>query len=556
MISVNPYKQGSGALPSVHIPGLVKLADNRAEGMSTDDSANAADGTLYPSNLNTTLTSQTQITTAFLTEAQKYFNLDDENLANNTSKLKVAEKFFNKYTKLQALNYSAFTGNAAAFTTGLSVTDIIKCEWLDASRIAMLYLDETSGIILKFAVGQIQTDGSITWGSAVSVKTFTDATHRSVGWMGFAKTDTDKVLVTYTNKVSTNYWTKGRVITIATTTCTLQAESADLVNLGTSAPNKSYAWKIRGASGAGAVITAHPAASAGSTVSNINVLQHDNANTVTAGTPTSPGSPTDFGGAIAFHSYATDKFIVLLKQSGTQHVHARIGTVSGTTITMQGAGVVQLTNSTSSSHVVPTNGHAIVDFGSNIAGAMYSLAGNTGIQPLSYASDTLTVAGDFTTIGLNNDLSNIKGINLNDNSGLLYLKSGSGGSPIQTVRAFYANGVITCTSGTDTNQDANAGTSLTQLFISATRALFMNTNTNLTAGSTMYYQIGAGDCVIEIRSAADVLLATITETNDGAYTKMKALNIAWAAARLIMKIKNTSGGNRKIKISAVYAQAE
>lgn len=564
MIDISLSGGGStgGAIKSVHYPPYVKLADNKAIGMSQDDSSNNAQGSLYPSNLNTSLTSQTQITTLFSTEALQYYSLDDDQYDVNESKLKVAEAFFTKYKKIVSLLYSTFTSGPRSLPTSVATTyNIFRVEWLDATRFAMLYMDQTSGYVLKLVVGQIGSDGLVTFGSNVTIKTYTDATHANYAAAGMALTDTDKLLVTYSTKVSTNYLLKARVVTVSGTTATPQSEGADNTNWGTSGPYQIQMIKVRGSAGAGAVAAITPNTSGTSTPSRVQIISHDNANSISYGGVGTVVPSTDAAGGMSLHSYATDKLVMTSKQSGSAQVYSQIYTISGTTATAVGS-PLQITTSASASHILPTKAHlGWINFGSNVLGMIFNNANNGyRVYSMSVASDTLAMldegngANNISYLSGNNT-SDVQAITRADGTGLVYGQVSGGNNPQATWEVTYTGGRAVVQTSITINHDLGsnyaAGT-----WPSTKKVLFMDTNTNY--NQTLKYQIGAGDGTIQVLDSANAVLATITETDTGGgNTRLKLLNLAWAnTSRLIFKLKNTSSQARIIKVAAVYVEVE
>lgn len=548
-----------GAIKSVHIPPFVKLADNLALGMSQDDSANNAQGTLYPVNLNTTLTSQNQINTLFDTEAKQFYGLDDQQYDVNESKLKVAEGFFTKYKKFLSFLYSSWTASPRALPAATAtIYNVFKVEWLDSTRFVKLYMDQTSGYVLKLIAGQVGSDGLVTWGTAVTIKTYTDSTHANYAAAGMAITDTDKILVTYSTKVSTSYYLKARIVVASTITLTPQSEGSDNTNWGTSGPYRIEMIKIRGSAGAGAVACITPATSGTTTPSKVQIISHDNANSISYGAATVAVPSTDAAGGLSLYSYATDKLVVTSKQSGTQHVYGQIYTVSGTTPTAVGS-PLQITSSTSSQHYLPTKSHlGWVNFGSNVLGMLFNES-NNGFRmfSISVASDALSVLDNGTNQNSyfsGNNTTDICAITRGNNTGLVYGQTSSGGSPLVTWAVTYAGGRANVQNYILFNHDLGSSYSA-GIWPSPAKTIVFDTNQNY--NQNMKFQVAAGDSVIQILDASNTVLATITETNDGAETKLKVLNLIWAnTARLIFKVKNTSSQARVIKISNVYVEVE
>lgn len=560
---INPNKGSGGLVKSVHITPMVELADNKRVGMSQDDGSNNAQGTLYPTSLSTTLTSQTQITSLYSTNPAAFYVEDDEQYDAAESKLKIGEAFFSKYKKLLGLIYSAFTATARLIpTSAFTFYDIFKVVWLDANRFAVLYEDDTSGFVMKLVIGKVGTDGIVTWGTPASVKTWTDATHKNYALGGMDITDTDKLLIHYTNKVSTNYWLKARVAVITDQTIALQSESSDLLNFGTSTQYKTNSVKIRGSAGAGAIAVITPLASGTTTLNNVSVLAHDAANAVTAGTATvaTPSSPTD--GGLSLYSYATDRLIVMSKQSGSNHLYARLYSFSGTTATALGAGATQITTSTGTYYLPNKGQYNFMNFGSNILGFLWSTSGSTStwyVGTLSVASDTLTLIDQGTATESQINISStteLAAVTLADNTGLVYTNHNLSGDKMTTVRVVYLAGKAKVTTYTRLYND-NEQDMLSYTYPSAAKTALFSTNANYNQAATI--QIGAGDSTIQILDRNDNVAATITEVNDGAYSKVKMLNLTTAAIigkRLQFKIKNNGSQARIIRLQKVLAEVE
>ncbi len=553
---------GGSLIKTVHIAPIVKLGDNLAVGMSQDGSGNNAQGTLYPSNLNTALTSQTQITSLFLTEAQQYYTLDDQQYDVNEVKTKIGEAFFSKYKKLAALLYSSYTALPRTLPNAtVYINETFKIEWLDATRFLMLYADNSSGYVLKVVVGQVGSDGMVTWGTPAVIKTFTDATHYGYGAIGMAITDTDKALVTYTNKVSTSYLLKARVVTISGLVATPQSEGADNTNFGTSAAFKIPMVKIRGASGAGAVAAIVPAAAGGSSLTKIQAISHDNVNAVSYGAATTAGPASDMDGQLSFFSYATDRLIVATKRASvTTHIYAQTYTISGTTVTAVGS-AYQITQSTSSTHYLPQVGHlGWINFGSNNLGMLASFSNSSSwrVILINVASDVLTVVdnADGSVSQLNNQTgTDVRAITLGDSTGLIYGTISGGGNPLGTWAVSYGSARANV-SGSGITMNHDLGTNNNYIWPSQAKAIMFDGNSN-NGASPLKYQIATGDTAFQVLDEANTVLATVTETNDGGgEVKLKNVQLPWAATRMIFKIKNTSAQARVIKLSAVYVEAE
>lgn len=561
-IVLNPNKGSGGLVKSFNLSPYVKLADNLAIGMSKDDSDNDAQGTLYPTNIPLKATGdsmQSIITTLFNTEARQFYPLDDQQHDIDEVKTKVAERFFTRYKKLVALLYASFTSNPRLLATSTAtIYQVYKVEWLDATRFAMLYLDQTTIQDLRLIVGQIGTNGLVTWGSSVQVKQYTDSTHTSYGHMGMSLTDTDKLLICYTNKVSTNYWLKGRVAAISGTTITLHGESSDLHNFGTSAPGSNVKTiKIRGSAGAGAMAMWSAAAAGTTTMNRIVIMQHDGSNTVTAGV-TTVADPS--GGTPAYldmYCYATDKIVVAAKVSASEKVYGRIYTISGTTPTAVGASPLALTSSSSNQHYLANHTDSgFINFGSNILGLAYQDSNTPRVMTISVASDTLSIVddGSGSTFSSSNT-ADFKAVTLGDNTGLIYHVVNSGGNLVRTSKVRYVNGKASVADYVTLPHDMSFNNIGNYLWASAAKVLMFNTTQNY--NQNMSYQIGAGDTVFQILDNDNNVLATVTETSAGAgEQKLKTLQLPWADQRMVFKIKNTSAQARIIKIGAVYAEVE
>lgn len=557
-MNIIPYKPKSTIRKTIDIPPIVKLADNKAIGMSVDSDNNPARGTLYPTNIpidGSGGTRQSILTDLFGTEPSKFYAQDDQLYSDDEAKLKVGERFFGGYKRLVAMLYQSFTANPQDFpSTAAAFYQIYRVVWLDASRFAMLYQDNTSAQQLRLVVGQISAStGLVSFGASVLVKTFADSTHTGYGMADMDMTVADRLLISYTNKVSTNYWWKGRTASISGTTITLNSESADLINFGTSAYKRGAARTIRASAGAGAMGLITPIASGGTTTRALSIMQHDASNNVTAGTP------LDIAGASGFtyaniYSYATDRVLVTWKVSTTDNLTARLYSVSGTTPTALGAAAMNITGSTSNQHYINGSPYAFMDFGSGNVGLLHTQFGQYGVKVLNTTGDVLSSASSFVTHQFGSE--NTSAIGNGNGKATIYSVWSSNGQYDAYATAFFADGKLSISDNTHLMGLAdNFSSSNNTIYPSTKRVLFLESSQNYNQQIDMW--IGAGDNVIEILDEDDNLLKTITETFEGGgHYRLETIGVDVSGDKLAIKVKNNTGEHRLIRISAIYAEVE
>lgn len=205
---------GGGLKLLAYLP-FVKMKNNKAVGLSKRSNGSTdAEGTLYPSDLNTA--SNIGSLNSFASQMANYSlgTSDDETPGNNITKMLVGENYFNKYKRFKyakvriAKKWKQSISNISVDTNSIPH----KFVELDSTRGVMFFKVAGTGYYAQV----IQRDAStnvITMGTPVQLETNNNST--SPWYLDAVKINTDKILWIHSST------SNARVMTISGTTITL-----------------------------------------------------------------------------------------------------------------------------------------------------------------------------------------------------------------------------------------------------------------------------------------------------------------------------------------------
>ncbi|MDQ3158814.1 MAG: hypothetical protein M3P98_01595 [bacterium] len=521
MITVNANPQGAqgSGIRAVHYQPLMKLLDNKSIGLSVgSDGSTAARGTLYPSNLNNHAnlgTPQTYMTAELATlDAGAGFDVND--YASGASKIKVGERYFNKYKRFKYIKYQASTQNNAILTSFFSSisSNAHKIAELDSTRFVLFYNDNNAN--LKAIVGTIAS-GAITFGSSVVI----NAAQCNADGVNAVLIGTDKVAVVY-NLTAGGAALSAKVITIATSTITVGSVN----NFAASGYNGSGSIAI-GKLATDAFIIGWAGGSGGTPTFQ--------AFTVSGTTITAGSAVTDSGtvGAMVCGTAAAGNKGMFWWSDRAGASKAIAFTTSGSTIT-KGTAVT-----TSGDYPGTWMQSSMWEAGTDV----YIAIGSSRLYPFTLSGTTITAGTNIVLTGWSGYHHKVVTLAAGDylvytSSGVVRIAVTAGGASVTTAYASRINS----TSGGSYSIPACCGTTV---FDVADRN---GTNTSL------YYSLG-GAGTIEFYNDATIIGSAVTPTVQLG-TNQQNIDNAINGNKAYLKIKNTAAFTQTIVTSEVGVEVD
>lgn len=357
-LNVNPNSGAGGGLRLLAYLPFVKMKNNRAVGLSKRaDDTTAADGTLYPVDLNTS--NNIGALNSFVAQMAGYLleTTDDETPGNNVTKMLVGENYFQKYKRFKyasiriAKKWRQNISNISVDTNSIPH----KFVELDANRGIIFFKVAGSGYYVQ-AIERDPTTNVIILGTPLQIETNNNSTDPF--YLDAVLINTNKVLFV---QASTG---NARVVSVSGLVCTLGTavsytgggSAVTLAYLDTDkavvAYNETSDGRIRVITVSGTTVTVNTVAAFGEGQNCDNPYVVPNTTTKTqvtysvgnqqktrvisiSGTTCTPETAINVGAAGEyltlkgmFHKIATDKWILMSAQAKTK---AWIITASGTT---------------------------------------------------------------------------------------------------------------------------------------------------------------------------------------------------------------------------------
>lgn len=361
MLNLNLLPPGGngGLVRGVHYPLFVKVSDNKRTGFSKREDGSDADGTLLPTNFNPssslgTISSLVSVSVTTYID-QTGFDEDDELYAAAETKVKVAEPFVNEWKRLQSMKLLAHFPSVTQ-TVIASLGSIQEIFIVSPTRLVIVYASATS--TLKMVVATVDANGLITGlGTETTITTAATAalltsTHRSPHVQSVMLDQSggvEKFLITYVSNVATssNYYIRGRVMTVSGAAITAYTESGNLMT-GYQTPQVSLLPMAANQAVLATTISADSSATA------FHVISVDVGNNVTHGAALSVSGTSSTQGANMV-KYSATKFVTTLYSNSGGTISAYRMTISGTTITQDFTTQVKASESSMSANSIYTN---------------------------------------------------------------------------------------------------------------------------------------------------------------------------------------------------------